>query len=422
MRFIGDLLLINLSAIAAFLIRQYFGDLIIKDAPSLFWPQYLQLLVVLDLFYPIVLWLLGLYDKRQKRALLEEFLLIFGVFSTSIAILIVFLFLGRLYWMSRIVLFTFWGLSILFLSAARIIYRGNKSRIGLVKLDLSQLINGLAEQKNRLEVKLREKVSIIIVSTNEIGKLKKCLDSIKMAQIKLPLEVIVIDNQSLDGTEDYLKMNCPEAKVLVNKKRLGYSANVNLGLKAASANYCLVLNPDVAVIPGSIEVMLDYLISNPRVGIAGCKLLNEDGTLQTSVRRFLDFRTYLYRFTPLRGLMAGSAIERYYLMHDWDHNDNRLVDWVLGGCMLVRRKAWEEVGMMDECFFLYFDDVDWCFRMWERGWQVAYVADAVMIHKHMRTSANKLFSRETREHFKSLFKFILKHGFRLPANCPSSIE
>jgi GT2 family glycosyltransferase len=120
--------------------------------------------------------------------------------------------------------------------------------------------------------------------------------------------------------------------------------------------------------------------------------------------------------------MAGSAIERYYLMQDWDHNDNRLVDWVLGGCMMVRKKAIEQVGLMDERFFLYFDDVDWCWQMWERGWQVAYVAEAAMFHQHMRTSANKLFSRATREHLKSLYRFVLKRGFKLPKNCPSSLE
>ena len=90
--------------------------------------------------------------------------------------------------------------------------------------------------------------------------------------------------------------------------------------------------------------------------------------------------------------------------------------------MIVRKKAVEEVGLMDDRFFLYFEDVDWCFRMWENGWQVAYVAEAAMIHKHMRTSANKLFNRATREHFKSLFYFLLKHGFRLPKNSPSSLE
>ncbi|MGB9613004.1 MAG: glycosyltransferase family 2 protein [Candidatus Margulisiibacteriota bacterium] len=90
--------------------------------------------------------------------------------------------------------------------------------------------------------------------------------------------------------------------------------------------------------------------------------------------------------------------------------------------MLVRKSAIEEVGMMDENFFLYFDDVDWCYRMWEKGWQVAYVAEAAMIHKHARTSANRLFNRATYEHLKSLFRFVRKHGFRLPRNAPSTLE
>lgn len=421
MNIIVDLVIINISALFAFLLRLIFGDFVVKQSPILFWPKYLAVLLFLNMIYPIIFWLLGLYDKRQKRALLEEFILIFGVFSTSVAILIIFLFLGRLWWMSRIVLFAFWGSAILLLCISRLIIRTNMPKSRVMKSDLSVSFERLAGKKAELQSKISDKLSIIIVTFNSMGKVENCLGSIRKAGLRSPFEVIVVDNNSQDGTADFLSQQ-KEIRVINNQVNVGYSKAVNIGIKAAASDMLLILNPDIAVIPGSIEVMLNYLVSHPQVGLAGCKLLNEDGTLQYSVRRFLDLRTYLYRFTPLRGLMAGSAIERYYLMQEWDHNDDRLVDWVLGGCMLARKKALTDVGLMTDSYFIYFEDVDLCFKLWEKGWQVAYVAEAVMFHKHVRASANKLFKRATYEHFKSLFLFLRKHGFRLPKSAPSNQE
>lgn len=421
MRALIDILILNISAIAAFTLRQHYGDFIEKQAPSVYWEKYLVVLALLNIVFPMVLWVLGIYDKRQKRALLEEFILIFGVLSTGVSILIVFFFLGRLWWMSRIVLFSFWGLSITLLCLSRLLIPTKKQSAGKMSVNISELRRKMINRKSELEHQIKERASIIIVTCNSKSKIGDLLDSLDKAGANLVQETIVVDNNSSDGTVEIIR-RYPRIKVISNTRNLGYAKAVNIGLKEAKNEYCLVLNPDIVVIPGAIEIMLGYLAAHPQVGLVGCKLLNEDGTLQYSVRRFLDLRTYLYRFTPLRGLMAGSAIERYYLMQDWDHNDNRLVDWVLGGCMMIRRSALLEVGYLDEGFFLYFEDVDICYRMWEKNRQVAYVAEAAMIHKHMRASANKLFNRATYEHFKSLFLFLMKHGVRLPKNSPSSLE
>jgi len=414
-----DILLLNLAAIGSFLLRQNYGDFVVKQAPSLFWGKYLSILLLLNLVFPFIFWMLGLYDKRQKRALLEEYMLIFGVLSTGVAVMIVFFFLGRLWWMSRIVLFAFWGLAVVLLSLSRLIWRDVKNSGRILRYDPVILQSAMAQKKRQLESGLKVGLSVIIVTYNSKGKIESCLRSLKNADLKMPYEVIVVDNKSNDGSLGSLSGQLPNFKVIVNKVNLGYSKAINIGIKAAVYEQVLVLNPDIIVMPGVIEIMLDYLARNNGVGLLGCKLLNEDGTLQYSVRRFLDLRTYLYRFTPLRGLMAGSAIERYYLMQEWNHNNNRLVDWVLGGCMLARKQALADVGLMDEHFFIYFEDVDLCYQLWVKGWQVAYVAEAAMFHKHMRTSANKLFNRATYEHFKSLLYFLWKHGLKLPANSPS---
>ena len=421
MRAIFDVLILNISAIAAFILRQNFGDFIEKQAPSVYWDRYLVVLALLNIIFPLVFWLLGLYDKRQKRALLEEFILIFGVFSTSVVLLIIFLFLGRLWWMSRIVLFAFWGLSIALLCLSRLLIPTKKPSAGQMSVNVTELQRKMIDRKSELERQINERASIVIVTCNSKAKIGALLDSLDEAGANVVQETIVVDNNSSDGTIEVFR-HYPRVKVISNARNLGYAKAINIGLKEAKSEYCLVLNPDILVIPGAIEIMLDYMIRNPKTGIAGGKLLNDDGTLQYSVRRFLDLRTYLYRFTPLRGLMAGSAIERYYLMQTWDHDDNRAVDWVLGGCMMIKKSALSEVGCFDESFFIYFEDVDICYRMWEKGWQVAYAAEAAMFHKHTRTSANRLFNRATYEHFKSLFYFLWKHGLLLPANSPSGRE
>ncbi len=416
MQAILDLIIINFSAFLAFLFRQHFGDLIIKQPPSLYWQKYAWVLLYFNFLCLFVFWILGLYDKRQKRALLEEIALIFGVMLIAMAILIVILFTGRLWWMSRTILFLFLINSVVLLSFVRVFI--NKKPKKQIKLNLKQIEQNMKDKN----ISLNEKVSIIIVCYNSLSKLEKCLKSTTVSAFRNELEIIKVDNNSTDGTAKFVEEKYLNIKLLKNNTNLGYTKAVNQGLKASKSEFNLILNSDIVVLPGAIEIMLKYMINHPRVGIAGCRLFNEDGTLQYSVRRFLDLRTYLYRFTPIRGLMAGSALERYYLMQDWDHKDNRFVDWVLGGCMMVKKEAINEVGMMDENIFLYFDDVDWCYRMWEKDWQIAYVADAAMIHKHERTSANKIFNRATREHFKSLFYFIRKYGFRIPTNCPSSQE
>jgi len=422
MKAIIDLAIINISAILAFVFRANFGDFVIKQSPMIYLDKYIYLLFILNLISIVLFWILGLYDKRQKRAILEEYILILGVISTCISLLLVFLFLGRLWWMSRIVLFMFYAISVVLLCLSRILLKQKKYASTSLTIPLNDLESKLSDIKKRLELTLNEPFSLLIVTFNSREHIDSCLTAVKNASIKTLSEIIIVDNNSGDGTVDLVKNKYHEVKVIVNEMNMGYSKAINVGIKSAKSKYCLIINPDVKVLLGSVEIMMDYMINNTKVGLIGAKLVNEDGSLQYSVRRFLDLRTYLYRFTPLRGLLAGSSIERYYLMQDWDHSSNRIVDWVLGGCMLVRRDALSQVGMMDEDFFIYFEDVDWCHRMWQSGWQVAYIADAVMVHKHIRASANKLFNKATMIHFRSLFVFIRKHGFKLPRNCPSLQE
>jgi hypothetical protein len=319
-------------------------------------------------------------------------------------------------WVSRGIIFEFWLLSTLGISLFHILAQ-KKAVIKAAFRDFAVLNREVALKNIKLVL------GVVIVNKDNLSELKELLVSLKKAAIKCPVRIAVVDNDSKDGSQKYL-VEQKEILSIRNEGNIGYSRGVNQGIKALpGCDYYLILNPDIIVPQGAIEAALNAMEEDRKIGLAGCKLLNQDGTLQYSARTFYSLRTILYRFTPLRGLLSGSALEKDFLMMNWDHNDSREVDWVLGGCMLVRGEAIQQVGLMDEHYFMYFDDVDWCYRMWEAGWKVRYLADSSMLHQHRRRSANDLLSRETRAHLKSLFAYLWRYKYRLiPRNCPSSIE
>ncbi|MBN1826798.1 MAG: glycosyltransferase [Candidatus Eisenbacteria bacterium] len=249
------------------------------------------------------------------------------------------------------------------------------------------------------------RLSVILVNYNTRDDILEALRSLREYPPSHAHETIVVDNASTDGSPEEIERLFPEVRRIENAENVGYSRGVNQGIRASRGEFFLVLNPDVRVTEGSLDRLLEYAMEHPEVGIAGPKLLNPDGTLQHSCRTFYTWKTFLYRRTPLGRLRPDSPVIRRHLMLDWDHRSVRDVDWMLGAGLLVRRSAVEDVGAMDERFFLYFEDVDWCYRMKAQGWRVVYVADAEMIHAHRRDSARRLWSRQTRSHLGSMFRF-----------------
>jgi GT2 family glycosyltransferase len=202
----------------------------------------------------------------------------------------------------------------------------------------------------------------------------------------------------------------PEVRLLRNSSNLGYAKGVNLGIECASAEYFLILNPDIETGPDPIERLWDFMEKTPDAGIVGGKLLNPDGTLQMSCRVFYTVPVVLLRRTFLGRVFPDSKAVRRHLMQDWDHGSDRQVDWVIGACMMVRREAYENVGGMDERFFLYLEDVDWCYRMKKHGWKVYYVHSSVMTHHYRRTSAAGLPGRALLSHLLSALRYYDKWG------------
>jgi len=257
-------------------------------------------------------------------------------------------------------------------------------------------------------------LSIIILNYKTQGLVKQCIKNVREATDNLDYEIIVVDNGSNDGCEKMMKENFSEIKFIQTGKNLGFAAGNNRGIKEANGKYVMLLNPDITVLDNSIKKMVDFMEKNPEVGLAGPKLINPNGTYQISCRTFQTPRLIFYRRTPLGRLTFAKKLLQEHLMLEFDHETNKEVDWVMGACMLVRKSALDKVGLLDERFFFYVEDMDWCRRFWQNGFKVFYLAEAEMVHLYERASASDdwsfwNFNKMTRRHIASWIKYFAKY-------------
>ena len=258
------------------------------------------------------------------------------------------------------------------------------------------------------------KLSIIIVNYNTGQLTRACVQSILKQTLSWPYEIVIVDNASADESVELLRSEWPEIRVISNARNMGLAGGVNVGLKETTGEFRLILNPDIVVLEGAIMSMIEYMEANPAVGILGGKLFSPNGRLQYSCYEFYRPLTVLYRRTWLGKTKNGQQAVRKFLMKDYDHQTPTDVDWLMGACLMVKAKALEQVGGMDENFFLYFEDVDWCRRFWMKGWKVQYLPTAKFSHYHQRTSEHGgLWGLATnwvmREHIKSALKYFWKY-------------
>ncbi|MDD5172640.1 MAG: glycosyltransferase family 2 protein [Patescibacteria group bacterium] len=259
-------------------------------------------------------------------------------------------------------------------------------------------------------------LSIIILNYNHKNLLKNCLKSLQEASIKSSYELIITDNGSNDQSQEFLsqlKKGNSEIKVIFNSKNLGYSRANNQAIKLAQGKYILILNPDIIVFPQSIDKLKEFLQENSQVGVVGPQLLNPDKSIQYSCCRFPNLLTPLLRRTFLGCRPWFKKELGHYLMFDFDHQQTREVDWLIGASLMIKKEVFEKVGLFDERYFAYFEDVDFCRRVREAGFKVIYFPQTQMIHFHQRLSADgsfihSLFSKATWIHIKSALKYFWK--------------
>jgi hypothetical protein len=254
-------------------------------------------------------------------------------------------------------------------------------------------------------------LSIVIVSYNSKNHLTQCLESIYTQEHNLNYEVIVVDNASTDASVSLVKERFPQVQLISNKVNLGFAKANNIGVEAVKGEYILFLNPDTVIQKNALKKMVNFMKENIDAGVVGPKLLNSDGSIQFSCRRFYNFRTILFRRTLLGKVFPNSQLLKYHLMADWNHNEVKEVDWVLAACLMTRRGILEKIGYFDEKYKMYFEDVDLCKRVKETGYKVYYYHDAVVVHHHQRESAQR-FSIKTIWHIQSAIRFFNKYGWK----------
>ncbi len=222
-------------------------------------------------------------------------------------------------------------------------------------------------------------LSIVIVNYNTRSLILQCLNSI-VAQDDAEHEIIVVDNNSEDGSPRAIRDNFPRAVVIENNHNLGYAKAVNRGIERSHGEFVLILNSDIDLRPGALKKSLEFMRKHPDAGIMGCKLLNADGTLQPSCEGFPTLWNIFGESFFLDRIVLTSRIFGGLHMTNFPYDRITKVDRVMGAFLMVRRKALQDIGLMDEQFFFYSEEVDWCYRSWQKGWPVYFFPGAEVIH------------------------------------------
>lgn len=226
-----------------------------------------------------------------------------------------------------------------------------------------------------------EKLDIIIVNFNSTVYLLNCIDSIYTNLNDLKTNIVVIDNNS-DENVDSITNNYPDVILIKNSSNIGFAAAINQGIEVGESEFILLLNPDSYLTSNLCLPMIDYAVNHPDVAIIGPKIIDQDGSIQGSARTFPNTLTAIFgRTSPLTKYFPNNPISKANIITIGKDSDTPIeVDWVSGACMLVRRKAIDDVGLLDERYFIYWEDADWCRRMWSKGWKVIYFPEVSLYH------------------------------------------
>lgn len=231
-------------------------------------------------------------------------------------------------------------------------------------------------------------VSIVIVSWNARDYLLQCLESLTPAVCRYSMEIIVVDNASSDGSAELVENNFPKTRLIRNPANLGFAKANNLGIAASAGRYVCLINSDVKVLPDCISQLVDYCEQHPDVGMVGPRIIGGDGKLQRSCRGFPTLWNMLCRALALDSIFPKIKLFTGYSLSYWPQDDTRSVDILTGCFWLVRRETLGQVGLLDETFFMYGEDMDWSKRFWLNGSKLVFVSSAEAIHYGGASSSN----------------------------------
>jgi len=250
-------------------------------------------------------------------------------------------------------------------------------------------------------------LSIIIVSWNVADLLRACLDSILASPTGLQMEIIVVESASSDTAVAMIQQQYPQVKLLAQRENVGFTRGNNIGLQAANGRHVLLLNPDTEIIGDALATMVKYLDEHPDVGIVGPHTLNSDGSNQSTKRRFPTLTTGFFESTWLQDYAPKRLMDRYYAADVADQGVGE-VDWVQGSALMARRAVYEQIGGLDEGFFMFSEELDWCKRAKDAGWRVLYVGTAQIVH-HGGKSTEQIAARKHIYFHQSKLRYFRKH-------------
>jgi N-acetylglucosaminyl-diphospho-decaprenol L-rhamnosyltransferase len=252
-------------------------------------------------------------------------------------------------------------------------------------------------------------LSVIVVNYNTEGYLERCIGSVYASAGEVAMEVVVVDNASTDGSADLASAKYAGVSLIRNAQNRGFAAAVNQGIRATKAPFMFLLNPDAEISWGTLERLLKVARDRPRAGALGVLVRDPQGSIYPSARKVPTLveavgHAFLHPFRP------DNRFSRAYTMSEWDRSSEREVDWVSGSSMLLRRAALDQVGLLDERYFLYAEDVDICTRLRRNGWSVIFTPELQIVHVGGVSTGRSPWA--IRQHSTSIYRYFAKNEAR----------
>lgn len=256
-------------------------------------------------------------------------------------------------------------------------------------------------------------VSVVVISWKMRQMLRELLGSLQTYTEGISYEIIVVDNDSRDGTYEMLQQDFPNVQVIKNRMNSGVAPARNQAFKVANGKFVVSLDADMVFRENSLKALHDFMESHPDAGICSCKLTYPDGVVQPNARRYPSPLAFIMRRLSSLAMARESRTLRYHEIAEWDRADVRTVDYVIGACQFIRREAMQQVGLLDENIFYGPEDIDYCLRMYRAGWKVYFTPETSIVHYEQRITKKKFFSRITWRHFKGVLYLFVKYNGRL---------